>query len=186
MEDCEIIDLYFKRSESAIKETADKYGGYLKTVAWHILNSREDSEEVVDDTYLRAWKAIPPTRPKIFKHFLTRIVRNLSFDRLSYYSAEKRNAETESLFDELEACLPDRNGTVEDVLERKELSRLLNSFLGELQPMERCVFLSRYYYAHTLKEVAEEYTLSEGKVKYMLSSVRKTLRKKLAKEGIAE
>ena len=113
-------------------------------------------------------------------------MRNLSFDRLSYYSAEKRNAETESLFDELEACLPDRNGPAEDVLERKELSRLLNSFLGELQPMERCVFLSRYYYAHTLKEVAEEYTLSEGKVKYMLSSVRKTLRKKLAKEGIAE
>ena len=82
MEDSEIIDLFFQRSEAAIENTAQKYGSYLNSIAYRILNSPEDSEEVVDDTYLRTWNAIPPTRPNVFKHFLTRITRNLSFDRL--------------------------------------------------------------------------------------------------------
>ena len=165
MEDLEIIDLYLRRSESALRETAAKYGAYLMSVALRILSSREDSEEVVDDTYLRTWNSIPSTRPKILKHFLTRITRNLSFDRLEYYSAEKRSGETVALLEELEDCLPDRKGSAEDVLEQKELTRLLNQFLGELKPLESCVFLSRYYYGHTRKDVAEEYALSEGRVK---------------------
>ena len=158
MEDSEIISLYFSRSESAITETAGKYGHYLNSIAMRILNNREDSEEVTEDTYLRTWNAIPPTKPASLKHFLTRIVRNLSFDKLEYYAAEKRSAETVSLLEELEVCLPDGRGSAEDALIQKELTRLLNQFLGELKPRERCVFLSRYYYGHTLKEVSQEYT----------------------------
>ena len=133
MEDSGIIDLFFQRSETAIENTSKKYGAY------RILNSLEDSEEIVDDTYMRAWNAIPPTRPKVLKHFLSRITRNLSLDRLQYYAAEKRNVETVAMLEELEACLPDPHGSAESALEESELTEILNRFLGELEPMTCCV-----------------------------------------------
>lgn len=184
MEDSSIIDLFFQRSETAIENTSKKYGSYLISIAYRILNSLEDSEEVVDDTYLRAWNAIPPTRPKVLKHFLSRITRNLSLDRLQYYAAEKRNAETVAILEELEACLPDPRGSAESAMEESELTIILNRFLGELEPLTCCVFLSRYYYAHTVKEVAAQFDLSEGKTKYMLTKARTALRSRLIEEGI--
>ena len=184
MEDSDIVDLFFQRAEEAIENTSKKYGSYLSSIAYRILNSLEDSEEVVDDTYLRAWNAIPPTRPKILKHFLSRITRNLSLDRLQYYTAEKRNAETVAMLEELEACLPDPHGSAESALEENELTEILNRFLEELEPLICCVFLSRYYYAHTVKEVAEQYDLSEGKTKYLLTKAKSALRSRLTEEGI--
>ena len=184
MEDSGIIDLFFQRSETAIENTSKKYGSFLSSIAYRILNSLEDSEEVVDDTYMRAWKAIPPTRPKVLKHFLSRITRNLSLDRLQYYAAEKRNAETVAILEELEACLPDPRGSAESAIEESELTIILNRFLGELEPLTCCVFLSRYYYAHTVKEVAAQFDLSEGKTKYMLTKARTALRSRLTEEGI--
>ena len=184
MEDSGIIDLYFRRSESAISETASKYGNYLSSIAYRLLNSREDTEEVVEDTYLKTWNAIPPTRPKILKHFLSRITRNLSLDRLEYYAASKRSAESVPLLEELEACLPDPHGSAEKALEEKQLTELLNRFLAEQDPLTRCAFLSRYYYAHTLKEVAAQVGLPEGKVRYLLTKARTDLRARLEREGI--
>ena len=184
MEDSGIIDLFFQRSETAIENTSKKYGFYLSSIAYRILNSLEDSEEIVDDTYMRAWNAIPPTRPKVLKHFLSRITRNLSLDRLQYYAAEKRNVETVAMLEELEACLPDPHGSAESALEESELTEILNRFLGELEPMTCCVFLSRYYYAHTVKEVSEQFDLSEGKTKYLLKKARSALRARLTEEGI--
>ena len=156
----------------------------MSSIAYRILNSLEDSEEVVDDTYMRAWKAIPPTRPKVLKHFLSRITRNLSLDRLQYYAAEKRNVETVAMLEELEACLPDPHGSAEAALEESELTEILNRFLGELEPLTCCVFLSRYYYAHTVKEVSEQFGLPEGKTKYLLTKTRSALRSRLIEEGI--
>ena len=184
MEDSGIIDLYFRRSEKAISETASKYGNYLSSIAYRILNSREDSEEIVDDTYLKTWNTIPPTRPRVLKHFLSRITRNLSLDRLEYNSAAKRSAETVALLDELEACLPDPHGSAERALEEKELTEILNRFLGELEPVTCSIFLLRYYYAHTLKEVAAQTGLPEGKVRYILTKTRATLKSRLEEEGI--
>ena len=181
MDDSGIIELYFRRAESAIEETTRKYGAYLNSVAYRILNSREDAEEIVGDTYLKTWNAIPPTRPRVLKHFLTRIT---SFDRVEYYTAAKRSAETVALLDELEACLPDPRGSAEQAVEEKELIELLNRFLDELDELSRCVFLSRYYYAHTGKEVAAQYDLPEGRVKYLLAKARETLKKRLTEEGI--
>ena len=185
VEDSGIIDLYFQRSEAAIENTAIKYGPCLNGIARRILHNPEDAEEVVDDTYLRTWNAIPPTRPRVLKHFLTRITRNLSLDRLEYYAATKRSAETVALLEELESCLPDPRENVEAALEQGELTEALNRFLGELEPLSCCVFLSRYYYAHSLREVAAQYELTEGKVKYILSKARAELKARLTEEGIA-
>ena len=185
MEDSEIVDLFFARSEQAIAETAGKYGAYLTGVARRILSSPEDAEEIVGDTYLRAWNAIPPTRPQTLRHFLTRITRNLSLDRLAYNRAARRGGEAVALLDELESCLPDGRGSAEDALTERELTETLNRFLGELEPTERRVFLLRYYYAMSREEIAARYGLSEGRVKYLLERARRTLRKKLCREGIA-
>ena len=184
MDDSGIIELYFRRAETAIEETARKYGTYLNSVAYRILNNREDAEEIVGDTYLKTWNAIPPTRPRVLKHFLTRITRNLSFDRVEYCTAAKRSAETVALLEELEACLPDPRGSAEQAVEEKEVTAILNRFLGELDELSCCVFLSRYYYAHTLKEVAAQYDLPEGKVRYLLTKTRERLKRQLTEEGI--
>ncbi len=184
MEDSEIIDLYFARSETAIAETARKYGAFLNGVARRILGSPEDAEEIVGDTYLRTWNAIPPTRPRVLRHFLTRITRNLSLDRLAWYGAARRGGETVALVEELENCLPDGRGSAEDALTERELTETLNRFLGELDATECRVFLLRYYYAMSRAEIAARCGLSEGRVKYLLAHARRTLQAKLRQEGI--
>ncbi len=184
MEDTEIIRLYFAREESAIAETAAKYGSYLYTVAYNILRQEEDTEEILSDTYLGAWNAIPPEVPAVLKHFLSRITRNLSLKRLSYLGAEKRAADVTELLDEMEECLPDRRSDPEKVLESRTIAETLNAFLGSLSAQEAAVFVSRYYYAMSIRELAVKYELPERKIKYLLKCLRDVLRKRLAKEGI--
>ena len=183
MEDEFIIGLYWSRNESAIEETAKKYGSCIRAVALNILRNNEDSEEIENDTYVRTWNSIPPSRPRVLKYYLTRIARNLSFDRLDYFSAKKRESDVSILLDEFQECIPDPRGSSEDMLEKKQLTEILNGFLGELEPLDCCLFISRYYYAIPLREVAGKYGLSLGKVKYLLLKTREKLRDKLTEEG---
>ena len=176
MEDSEIIDLYFARSERAVAETAGKYGASLHALARRILASPEDAEEIVGDTYLRTWNAIPPTRPRVLRHFLTRITRNLALDRLAYNRAARRGGETVPLLEELESCLPDGHGSAEDALTERELTETLNRFLGELDATDNN--------EATLMAIMPRYGLSEGRVKYLLAHARRTLQAKLLQEGI--
>lgn len=180
MEDMEIITMYFERQENAIQETENKYGIYLNTVAYHILRSFDDTEEVVNDTYMAAWNTMPPTKPGNLKYFLSRITRNLSFDRLDYKKARKRNA----LFVELDECIPDRQNDMESVWETKEIGRVLNEFLRTLDRKTCAIFLARYYYAYSIKELAEQYGLPERRVKYLLEKTRNNLRRIFEKEGV--
>jgi RNA polymerase sigma-70 factor (ECF subfamily) len=180
MEDTEIVTMYFERRETAIQETENKYGVYLKAVAYHILRSFDDTEEVLDDTYMAAWNAIPPTKPENLKHFLSRITRNLSFDRLDYKNAGKRQA----LFVELDECIPDRQNDMETIWEAKEIGRVINNFLQTLDSKTCAVFLARYYYAYSVRELAEQYTLSDRQVKYLLSKTRNKLHSYFEKEGV--
>lgn len=180
MEDAEIITLYFERRETAILETENKYGVYLNAVAYHILRSFDDTEEVIDDTYMAAWNTMPPTKPENLKHFLSRITRNLSFDRLDYKNAKKRRA----LFVELDECIPDRQNDMESIWEAREIGRVINDFLQTLDRKTCAVFLARYYYAYSIKELAEQYALSDRQVKYLLSKTRNKLRSYFEKEGV--
>lgn len=184
MDDTQIIELYFSRSEAAIAETAAKYGPYLNQVAFHILRSREDTEEVVEDTYFAAWNAIPPTKPEVLKHFLSRITRNLSFTRLDYLTAKRRDGHMVTLLSELDECIPDHSSSVEAVLEAKQIGASLNRFLDTLERTDCKIFLCRYYYNMTIGEIADKYRLPQRRVKYRLSVLRKQLRTHLDKEGI--
>ncbi len=181
MEDTEIIELYMERSESAIQETDRKYNAFLNRLVYNILRDTLDTEEIIDDTYMGAWNAIPPTIPNSLKHFLSRIARNLSFDRLDYRLAGKRNA----LFVELDECIPDMRQNVERIWEAKEIGDMLNDYLGTLDRKSCAVFLGRYYYSCSIRELAEQYSLTQRQVKYLLSKARDGLRVYLEKEGVA-
>lgn len=180
MEDSGIVELYIARSEMAIQETGRKYGAYLNQVAYNILRNLCDTEEVVNDTYMATWNAIPPTMPQNFKHFLSRITRNLSFNRLDYLNAGKRHA----LFVEMDECIPDKRNDVENILDAKEIGTILNKFLQTLDRKTCAVFLARYYYSCSISEVAEQYALSARQVKYLLYKTRSELRSYFEKEGV--
>lgn len=184
LEDTQIVALFESRSEEAISETSKKYGNYLKTIACNILPNGADAEEIVNDVYLAAWETIPPKRPPVLKYYLSRIVRNLCFKRVDYLSAEKRGGNGDILLSELEECIPDPCKDMEQVMEAKELGRLLNRFLGSLNPSDRKLFLRRYYYAMTAPQLAEICGCSVRQVKYRLEKLRKEFKRVLEKEGI--
>ena len=184
MDDRQIIELYNERSETAISETADKYGKYCYYIAYHILYNEQDSEECVNDTYLRAWEAIPPQYPNKLSAFLGRITRNLALNRYRYYMKEKRGyGQTSLVLDELQECVPATEST-EQAIEEKLLVEVLNRFLHELPIEKRMMFLRRYWYLSSIKEIAEDYEISEGKVKMTLLRIRNKLKQTLEKEGI--
>lgn len=185
MEDTEILDLYFARSEEAIFEADKKYGPYCFSIANHILSSPPDAEESVNDTYYASWKLIPPRRPQRFGLFLGKLTRNLSIDRWRKNTAAKRGGgETQVLLDELAECVAGIENPETELL-RKELAAALNRFLRELPEKDRTVFLLRYYYASTLPEIAKRTGLSANQVKYILQRTRKKLAVRLHKEELA-
>lgn len=185
MDDGQIIQLYWDRDQRAIQETDGKYGGLLHGIAWNLLRSREDAEECVSDTYLRAWEAIPPERPAFLRTWLGRITRNLSLDRWKRLRAEKRGGGAEVLLGELEDCVPDGRGGPERALEDRELAEALNVFLRGLSREGRSMFLRRYWYGESVAEIRAALGCGEGKVKSSLFRTRKALRAFLEKEGIA-
>lgn len=181
MEDKYIIDLYWQRSEEAISQTVSKYGAYCHSVAWNILHNSEDSEECVNDTYLRAWDTIPPQRPSVLQTFLGKITRNLSLDRWRSNRAQKRNGGVFLALEELQDCVPGSDG---DLSEDLTIQDALNGFLVSLSQEQRKVFLRRYWYLSPVKEIAEDYGISESKVKMTLLRTREKLRAYLESEGI--
>lgn len=180
LQDNEIIELYFARDERAIGETQTKYGDYCFTVANNILSDRLDSEECVNDTWLKTWNSIPPVRPKIFSAFLAKITRNSAINRLNYRMAKKR-AKSCVAFDEIGECVPSGANTEESVILR-ELEERINSFLRTLSKRDRSVFIRRYFFSESTGTIAEKYNLKEDNVLTILSRTRKKL-KKVLEEG---
>lgn len=184
MEDKQIIDLYWKRSEQAISETDTKYGPYCYKIAYNILSNKEDSEESVYDTYMDAWNAMPPHRPTLLACFLGKITRRISIDRWRGQTAAKRGGnEIDLALEELEYCAADSH-TVEQAYERKQLALVFNRFLGSLPETQRRVFLCRYWYLDSISDIANYYGFSDSKVTSMLHRTRKKLRAVLEKEGL--
>ena len=186
MEDLQIIELFFQRSEEAVSQTDRKYGRFLRSVAGRILSIPEDSEEVVNDTYLAAWNKIPPEVPKALKYYLSRITRNLALSRFDYGNAQKRSAFAEVAISELEESIPDGTMLPEKRAEEKELSRTLNRFLSGLSRLDCALFVGRYFYNRTAAELGKKYGMQEYQVKYRLKKLRAELKRFLEKEGYTQ
>lgn len=186
MDDQHIIELYWNRDETAISETAAKYSRYLTGISRQILANQEDAMECVNDTYHDAWNAMPPHRPSILSAFLGKITRRISIDRWRRQQAGKRGGgEITLALEELKDCVSG-TGDVELELQRRELARLLNDFLGTLPKTERRIFLCRYWYLDSISSIASHFGFSRSKVTSMLHRTRGKLRARLEKEGYDE
>lgn len=184
MKDHEIVDLYWERKESAISATAEKYGKYCHAISYNILHNDEDAEECVNDTYLGAWKSIPPRRPERLSTYLGKITRNLSLNRFKQYNAEKRGLGQSALvLSELEDCIPGETG-VERIAEEKVLVSSIDQFLWAQPEQKRNIFIRRYWYLYPIRDIAENYGVSESKVASMLFRMRNELKTHLEQEGI--
>lgn len=182
MEDLQIIDLYFERNETAIAETAAKYGLFCHNIALNILSVKADAEECVNDTYLQAWNSIPPQRPDKFRAWLGRVVRNISINLWNKNHCQKRYAGIEQFMDELEDCIPSPQ-TVEHQIEEQELTEVINTWLASLSRDDRVLFVRRYWNGKTVNELAKETGTESKKLARRMYSLRQSLKSALEKEG---
>lgn len=183
MDDRQIIELYWQRNADAVSETAKKYGAFCFTIAKNILHNTQDAEECVNDTWLRAWNAMPPQKPGVLRLFLARITRNLSLDCLHARNAEKRGGgETALVLDELAECLGGGADT-EAACEAGELRQFIRRFVRALPQRERNVLVRRYFFAEPIADIAKRYGLTENNVAVILSRTRRKLKDDLLKEG---
>ena len=182
MTEKQIVELFWNRNEDAIAATDGAYGRKLRGLSGRILRNPEDSEEVVNDTYLKTWNSIPKARPQYFYAYIAAICRNLSLNLLNWNQAEKRKADIVSISEELQECIPDVSQDA--VSEGKEIIGALNAFLETLPQDSRLIFVRRYWYADSIGEIAKHYEMTEGKVKSQLHRTRKKLYLFLKKEGI--
>lgn len=181
MDDKDIVNLYWKRDEAAIKISQEKYGVYLKNIAINILHSTEDSEECVNDTWLRAWNSIPPQKPNRLALYFGKITRNLAIDRYRKEKSQKYNAgETVLCLEELAECI----GKDHHLEENIALKELISLFLRNLNSKNRMVFMLRYWYMMPMDEIAKKTGSSVGSVKMTLSRTRNKLKRYLVKEGV--
>lgn len=184
MKDDEILNLYFERDEAAITATAEKYGKYCLRVSYNILGNKEDAEECVNNAYLNAWESIPPQRPNNLATYLGKITRNLSINRYNAYNTEKRGkGAMELALAELNECIPDKS-SVEESIAESELTRIINEFLLSEPEHKRNIFIRRYWYVYSIKDIAASYNMSESKVATLLMRMRNELKAHLEKEDI--
>lgn len=185
MEDKQIIELYEARDEAAIEQTRAKYGFYLSKIASNILKDPQDSEECVQDSYFKTWRAIPPAKPSCFRAFIARITRNSALDiYAARHSGKRGGGEYEAALDEIAESISDAGGvSPEQTLELGELSRLISAYLEGLNLETRRIFVLRYWYFFPVSEIAAKMSVGESKVKTSLSRTRASLKSFLAKEG---
>ena len=182
MNDLEIIELYFERDETAIKETDAKYGKLCHSIAQNILNNKQDSEECVNDTYIGVWNAIPPTRPNSLMAFVCRITRNLSLKRLEAMTRQKRSAATIVSLEELAEVLPD--DSIADGFSDEDIAKAISDFLRSENEDARNVFMRKYYFFDSISDISRRFGFTESKVKSMLFHTRNKLKEYLIKEGV--
>lgn len=184
MEDTQIIDLYWRRDERAIRETDVKYGPFCHKIAMNILHSFQDSEECVSDTYGRCWDTMPPQRPGSLRAYLATILRNLCISRYRSHHAQKRFGGAEVLLSELSDCVPSPEN-VQRTVEAVELSRLISRWLDGLTASDRALFIRRYFSGDAVKDLAQELGIRPNALTKRLLRLREDLRRSLEREGVA-
>ena len=183
MNDERIIELFFERSEQALKELDEKYGRVCHKVSYNILNNQQDVEECVNDAYLGTWNAIPPAKPNPLLAFVLKIVRNISLKRYEQNTAAKRNSHYDVAMEELENCLASTI-TIEQEIAERELTKIIESFLNSLSKENRVIFLCRYWFSDTYADIARQVGLTEKNVSVRLTRIRKELREYLLEREV--
>ena len=183
IDDEKIIDLFFERSEQGIRELDNKYGAICHNLSYNIVNNRQDAEECVNDAYLGAWNAIPPARPNPLLSYLVKIVRNISLKIYWRKEAAKRSSHYTIALEEIEACIADQK-TVEDEIEARELARIIEDFLDTLTVENRVIFMRRYWFSDSYKDIAELVGLSEKNISVRLTRIREKMKQYLIEREV--
>ena len=184
MQDTQIIDLYWERDERAIEESATRYGAYCRQIAMNILVNREDTEECVNDTWLRAWDHMPPQRPGSLSAFFGRIVRNLSISRFRSNRAAKRFDGFTVMLSELEDCVPAPE-SVQKAVESSQITEIINEWLALQSKDDRILFVQRYWYGETATALAKKGRMTQNQMAQRMLRLRKSLKKALETEGVS-
>ena len=182
-DDERIIDLFFERDQQGIRELDMKYGKICLNFSYNIVNSRQDAEECVNDAYLGAWNAIPPARPNPLLSYIVKIVRNISLKIFWRKQAAKRGGNYKIALEEIEGCIADRK-TVEDEIEARELACIIEEFLDTLTVENRVIFMRRYWFADSYKDIAEFMALSEKNISVRLTRIREKMKQYLLERGV--
>ena len=183
IDDEKIIDLFFNRSEKAIQELDIKYGKVCHKLSYNILNNKQDAEECVNDAYLGAWNAIPPTRPNPLLSYIVKIVRNISLKIYWRKEAAKRSGHYKIALEEIEGYITDQK-TVEDEIEARELARIIEEFLDTLTVENRVIFMRRYWFADSYKDIAELVGISEKNISVRLTRIREKMKQYLIEREV--
>ena len=178
LNDYEIVSLYHARNEQAVEITQKRYGAYCHTVSMNILNSEPDAEECVNDTWVAAWNTMPPTWPQNLCAYLGRLTRNISLNRLKSLRREKRNTALTLAFEELEEVIP-----APDETESAVICGWLDEYLGTLSKLDRQLFVGRYWYNYSVKELAKQYGMTANAATKRISRTREGLRSFLKERG---
>lgn len=186
MEDHQITLLFWQRNEAAIGAARDKYGAYCRSIALAVLGDHEDAVECENDTYLAAWNSIPPNSPQSLSAYLGKLTRRIALNRLrSSHAAKRGGSQAEISLQELGdviAC----NDDVMQRIERRELSSLISRFLQKQPDIQRRIFIRRYWYCDSIREIAQGFGFHESRVKMVLLRTRNQLREFLVKEGVLD
>lgn len=185
MDDQSIVELYLQRDENAIKESRNKYEAYCYRIAINILSVAEDVEECINDTWISVWNRIPPVIPKSLKAFLGKLVRDISLSRYRAVHAKKRYNGMELILDELAECIPSEQD-IQESLEQKELSGTVNGWLDSLPQEDRVLFVKRYYYGETVKQLSEMQSCTENQMAQKMMKLRNKLKAHLLSGGVLE
>lgn len=183
LDDSEIIDLFFMRSERAITELSAKYGPLCMKISMNILSQKQDAEECVNDSYLVAWNTIPPQKPNPLRSYICRIVRNQSINRWRYKNAKKRKSEYDLCLEELENVLS-ASGKIDDELNEEALVSYLEEFLDTLDPVNRMIFIRRFWFMDSYQAIAKMSGLREVTIRVRISRTKKSLKTFLVKKGV--
>lgn len=184
IDDKQIIELLFERSEKGLVELDVKYGKLCHKLSYNILNSRQDAEECVNDAYLGVWNAIPPAKPNPLQAYVCKVVRNISLKLYHKKGAGKRNSEYDIAMQELEDYLP-APYTVEAEVETRELALIVEKFLDTLNDENAVIFLRRYWFSDTYTEIAERIGISEKSVSMRLVRIRKQMKQYLLEREVS-
>ena len=183
IDDEKIIKMFFERSEQGIRELDIKYGKICHNLSYNIVNSRQDAEECVNDAYLGAWNAIPPTRPNPLLSYIVKIVRNISLKIYWRKEATKRSGHYTIALQEIESCIADPR-TVEDEIQVKELARIIENFLDTLTVENRVIFMRRYWFSDSYKDIAEFVGLNEKNISVRLNRIRGKMKQFLIEKEV--
>lgn len=183
IEDEKIIEMFFERSEQGIRELDIKYGTVCHKLSYHIVGSRQNAEECVNDAYLGVWNTIPPARPNPLLSYVLKIVRNISIKIYWRKEAAKRSGHYTIALAEIEGCIADQK-TVEDEIEARELARIIEAFLDTLTEKQRIIFMRRYAYADTYADIAKRVGISEKNVSVRLTLIRQKMKQYLIEQEV--